>query len=63
MQWIRQNCFFHDAAYSTSKDLAKITVSDMAMKDRAYEIGEKNLNIMDIKQNLQVWSISFLTSN
>ena len=58
-----KNCFVHDAAYSTSKDLAKKTVSDMIMKDRAYEIGKKKLNIMDIKQNLQVWSISFLTRN
>ena len=37
-----KNCFVHDAAYSTSKDLAKKTVSDMIMKDRAYEIGKKN---------------------
>ena len=33
-------CFAHDTAYSDSKDLAKITVSDKVLKDRVYE----NLN-------------------
>ena len=28
----------HDAAYSYSKDLAKITISDKILKDTAYEI-------------------------
>ena len=31
-------CFAHDAAYSDSKDLAKTTISDKILKDRAYEI-------------------------
>ena len=31
-------CFGHDAAYSDSKDLAKRTISDNILKDRAYEI-------------------------
>ena len=30
-------CFAHDAAYSDSKDLAKRTISDKILKDRAYE--------------------------
>ena len=30
--------FVHDAAYSDSKDLAKRTVLDKILKDRAYEI-------------------------
>ena len=30
-------CFSHDAAYSDSKDLAKKTVSDKILKDRAYQ--------------------------
>ena len=30
--------FAHDAAYSDSKDLAKKTISDKILKDRAYEI-------------------------
>ena len=30
--------FTHDAAYSDRKDLAKITVSDKILKDRAYKI-------------------------
>ena len=31
-------CFAHDPDYSDSKDLAKSTVSDKILKDRAYEI-------------------------
>ena len=31
-------CFDHDAVYSDSKDLAKRTISDKTLKDRAYEI-------------------------
>ena len=31
-------CFAHDAADSASKDLAKTTISDKILKDRAYEI-------------------------
>ena len=30
--------FAHDAVYSNSKDLAKRTISDIILKDRAYEI-------------------------
>ena len=31
-------CFAHDAVYSDSKDLAKRTISDKILKERAYEI-------------------------
>ena len=31
-------CFAHDAAYSDTKELAKRTISDKILKDRAYEI-------------------------
>ena len=31
-------CFAHDAAYFDSKDLAKRTISDNILKDKAYEI-------------------------
>ena len=30
-------CFVHNAAYSDNKDLAKITISDNILEDRAYE--------------------------
>ena len=30
-------CFAHDATYSESKDLAKRTISDKILKDRAHE--------------------------
>ena len=33
-------CFTHDAAFSGSKDLAKRTISDNILKDRAYEIAK-----------------------
>ena len=33
-----KDCFAHDAAYSDSKDLTKITISDKILKERAYEI-------------------------
>ena len=33
-----KSCFAHDAVYANSKDLAKRTVSDNVLKDRAYEI-------------------------
>ena len=33
-----KTCFAHDAAYSDSKDLAKITQSDKVLKDKAFEI-------------------------
>ena len=36
-------CFGNDAACSKSKDLAKRTISDKSLKDRAYEIG-RNCN-------------------
>ena len=36
-------CITHDAAYSDSKDLAKRTISDKILKDRAYEIA-RNCN-------------------
>ena len=36
-------CFAHDAAYSDSKYIAKRTISDKILKDRAYEIA-KNRN-------------------
>ena len=33
-----KGCFAHNAAYSDNKNLAKRTISDKIMKDRAYEI-------------------------
>ena len=35
---LHEACFAHDAAYYVSKDLAKITISEMILKDTAYEI-------------------------
>ena len=36
-------CFDHDAGYSNCKELAKKTISDMILKDRAYQIA-RNCN-------------------
>ena len=33
-----KSCFAHDAAYSDSKDLGKITISNKILKDKAEEI-------------------------
>ena len=33
-------CFAHNAAYSDSKYLAKRTISDKTLKDKAYEIAK-----------------------
>ena len=35
---LEKACFAHDVAYSDSKNLAKRTISDKILKDRAYEI-------------------------
>ena len=35
---LHETCFANDAAYSDSKDLAKRTISNKILKDRAYEI-------------------------
>ena len=37
---LEKACFAHDTAYSDSKDLAKRTISDKILKDRAYEIAQ-----------------------
>ena len=42
--------FHHDAAYADSKYLAKRTVSDKMLRNRAYEIAP-NLNMVDIKED------------
>ena len=39
---LNKACFAHDAGYSDNKDLAKITISDKILKDRAYEIARNH---------------------
>ena len=42
---LNKDCFAYDAAYSDSKDLAKKTISEKILKDRAYEIARnRNYN-------------------
>ena len=52
-------CFDHDVAYFDNKDLAKRTVSDIFLKDRAYEIA-KNPKYDGYEGALQVWSMNVL---
>ena len=54
--------FAHDAAYSYGKDLAKGTISEKILKDKAYKLLEI-VNMMDIKDHDLLWSISFLIRN
>ena len=43
-------CFAHDAEYSDSKDLTKITAADKIFKNRAFNIA-KDPNMMGIKED------------
>ena len=52
-------CFAHDAAYSDSKDLAKRTISDKILKDRAFEIA-KNCNYIIYQRALASMVYRFL---
>ena len=45
-----KSCFAHYAANFDSNDLAKITITDQTLKDRAYEIA-RNRKLMDIKEH------------
>ena len=47
---LNKACFAHDAVCSDSEDLAKRTVSDKVLKDRADEIA-KIPSMMDIKEH------------
>ena len=52
-------CFAHDAAYSDSKGLAKRTISDKILKDRAYEIA-RNRNYDEYQRALASMVYMFL---
>ena len=39
-KWIRQSFFCSDVAHSDGKDLAKITISDKILKERAYKLAK-----------------------
>ena len=49
-------CFAHNAAYSDSNDLAKRTISNKLLKDRAYEITRNHK--YDGYQRALAWSIN-----
>ena len=47
-------CFAHDGAYSDSKDLTKRTVADKILRNRAFNIknkDKKDKNMMSIKED------------
>ena len=52
-------CFQPDMAYGDFKDLARITASDKALRDKAF-ILLKIQNMMDIREVLLLWFTSFL---
>ena len=52
-------CFAHDEAYSDSKGLAKKTISDKILKNRAYAIA-RNHGYDEYQRALPTWFISFL---
>ena len=52
-------CFADDAAYSDSKDLAKRTISNKILKDRAYKI-TRNRNYDGYQRALASMVTSFL---
>ena len=47
---LEKACFAHDAAYSDSKDLAKRTISDNILKDKAMELLE-NVAMVDVREH------------
>ena len=51
-----KTCFQHDMAYGDFKDLARRTASDKVLRDKTLL---KTLNMMDIKEDLLQWLISF----
>ena len=48
-------CFQHDIVYGDFKDLARRTVSEKNLRDKAF-----NINVMDIKEDWLLWFIYFL---
>ena len=52
-------CFQHDMAYVDFEDLARRTVSDKVLRDKAFNIA-KNPKMMDIKEVLCLWVINVL---
>ena len=51
-------CFVHDAAYSDSKDLAKRTISDKVLKEKAHEF-VKNLKYDGYQRALESMFLKF----
>ena len=50
-------------AYGDFKDLARRTASDEVLRDKAFNIAKKMLNMMGIKEDWLLWFINFLTKN
>ena len=52
-------CFHYDMAYGDFKDLAKRTIADKVLRDKAFKIAS-NQNMMDIREDWLLWYINFL---
>ena len=55
-------CFQHDMAYGDFKDLARRTVSDKFLRDKAFNIA-KILDMMDMKEAVLQWFTRFLVKD
>ena len=52
-------CFHYDMAYGDFKGLAKRTIADKVLRDKAFKIAS-NQNMMDIREDWLLWYINFL---
>ena len=52
-------CFEHDMAFGDFKDSQRGTASDRILRDKAFNIA-KTLNMMNIREDLLLWSINCL---
>ena len=52
-------CFHYDMAYGDFKGLAKRTIADKVLRDKAFKIAS-NQNMMDIREDWLQWYINFL---
>ena len=60
---LERACFQHDMAYGDFKDLKRRTLSDKVLRDKAFLMLLKILNMMGIKENSLLWFINFLTKS
>ena len=60
---LERACFQHDMANGDFKDLKRRTFSDKVLRDKAFLMLLKILNMMGIKEDSLLWFINFLTKS